>query len=55
MEKSTYTIVEAARILGIGRNQAYEAAKRQEIPTLKLGRRLLVPCAALERLLGRAG
>jgi len=36
----------------MGRNQAYEAAKAGEIPTIKIGRRLLVPRAALDRMLG---
>jgi len=49
------TIGEAATLLRIGRNSAYEAARRGEIPTIRLGRRLLVPLAALERLLERAG
>jgi excisionase family DNA binding protein len=47
----TYKIEEAARILRIGRNQAYEAARRGEIPTIKIGKRLLVPCDALDRML----
>ncbi len=50
-EKRTHTIEEAAAILGIGRNSAYEAAKRGEIPTIRIGRRLLVPVSALDRLL----
>jgi len=50
-ERATRTIQESARILGIGRNQAYEAAKRGEIPTIRIGKRLLVPMAALDRLL----
>jgi excisionase family DNA binding protein len=41
---------DAARRLGIGRMAAYEAAKHGQIPILKIGRRLLVPRAALERL-----
>ena len=40
----------AAR-LGIGRNQAYEAARRGDLPTIRIGRRVLVPKAALDRLL----
>ena len=40
----------AAR-LGIGRNQAYEAIQRGEIPALRFGRRWLVPRVAFERLL----
>lgn len=45
------TVHEAARYLGVGRNSAYDAARRGEIPTVRIGRRLLVPRAALERLL----
>jgi excisionase family DNA binding protein len=52
LERLTYDIPEAGRLLGVGRNQAYEAAKRGEIPTIKIGNRLLVPKAALRRLLG---
>jgi excisionase family DNA binding protein len=37
--------------LGIGRNQAYEAIARGDIPALRLGRRWLIPRAAFERLL----
>ena len=48
------TISEAACMLGISRGSAYEAAKRGEIPTIRIGRRLLVPLAALERMLGGA-
>jgi excisionase family DNA binding protein len=48
----TISIEEAARELGISRNGAYEAAKRGEIPTIKIGRLLKVPVAPFERLLG---
>ena len=41
----------AATILGISRGSAYEAARRGDIPTIRLGRRLVVPTAALRRLL----
>ncbi|MCJ2077897.1 helix-turn-helix domain-containing protein [Methylobacterium sp. E-016] len=47
----TITVEEASRRLGIGKNQAYEAAGRGEIPTIRIGRRLLVPLTAFERLL----
>ena len=50
-ERRTYKIEEAGRLLGIGRNQAYEAARRGELPTIKIGKRLLVPKAALDRML----
>jgi excisionase family DNA binding protein len=40
-ERKTTTIDEAAQVLGISRNFAYAAAKRGEIPTVKIGRLLL--------------
>ena len=49
-ERQTYDVEEAAKILGICRNQAYDAVKRGEIPTIKIGKRLLVPKVALDRL-----
>jgi excisionase family DNA binding protein len=49
--RRTITIPEAAKTLGICRNKAYEAARRGEIPTIKIGKRLVVPLAALERML----
>lgn len=48
--RGTYTIEEAGLKLGVGRNQAYDAAKRGEIPTIKIGRRKLVPGELLDRL-----
>jgi excisionase family DNA binding protein len=53
--RKTISVEEAGRRLGVSRNLAYEAAKRGEIPTIKIGRRLLVPLASFERLLGEAG
>lgn len=47
----TYKVEEAARLLGIGRNQCYEALKRGELPSIRIGKRLLVPRTALDRLL----
>jgi excisionase family DNA binding protein len=49
--RRTITIPEVAKLLGIGRNQAYEAARRGEIPVIKIGKRMLVPLVALERML----
>lgn len=50
-EKLTLTVDEAARCLGIGRNSAYEAIARGEIPAVKIGKRLLIPKVALEKML----
>lgn len=43
----TISVERAAEILGISRSSAYRAAKKGEIPTFKIGRRLLVPTARL--------
>lgn len=54
LEKHTYTVDETAALLGIGRNAAYEAIKRGELPALRIGRRIVVPRAALDQLLNAA-
>ena len=52
MQRRTVTVEQAGEILGISRASAYTLAGTGEIPTIKLGRRRLVPKAALDRLLG---
>ena len=50
----TLSVPEAGkRYFGLGRNSAYDAAARGEIPTIKIGRLLRVPVRALERMLDR--
>jgi excisionase family DNA binding protein len=51
VERLTLTIEDAARLLGIGRGSAYEAARRGEIPVIRVGRRLLVPQEGLAAML----
>jgi excisionase family DNA binding protein len=51
-EPLTISVEDAARWLGISRGLAYEAARRGELPTIRLGRRLLVPRARLLELVG---
>ncbi len=52
MSKLTFTVPEAARLLGISRTSAYECVRRGEIPSLTLGRRVVISRHQLERLLG---
>ena len=47
----TVTVEEAAVMLGISRTSAYGCASRNEIPTVRLGRRLVVPLARLVAML----
>lgn len=49
--KAVYTVTEVAALLGIGRGSAYQAVREGTIPSLRIGRRLVIPAAALERLL----
>lgn len=52
VECRTYTVSEVATILGIGRNTAYESCRSGEIPNVKIGGRILIPCSAIDELLG---
>lgn len=48
----TISVEEAASLLGLGRSAAYEAARRGEIPSRKLGRRVIIPVPAFLDWLG---
>ena len=50
-EKLTLTVSEASKVLGISRGLAYSMVKTGEIPSVRFGRRVLVPRRALEKLL----
>jgi excisionase family DNA binding protein len=55
-DRATITVEEMARILNLGRSAAYEAARRGELPTRRIGRRLVVPIPAFRRwLAGETG
>jgi hypothetical protein len=52
MEPKTLTVPEAGRrYFDLSRNASYEAARRGDIPTIKIGRLLRVPVMAMERKL----
>jgi len=48
----TLTVEQAAKVLGIGRSTAYELVHTGDIPSLRLGRRIVVPVAPLAARLG---
>ena len=50
-DRLVLTVTEAAQLLKIGRSCAYEAVRNGQLPVIRMGRRILVPRAALERLL----
>lgn len=53
-ERLTYNVVEASKILGLSRNSTYLACLTGQIPHLKIGKRILIPRIALERMLNEA-
>jgi excisionase family DNA binding protein len=50
-EPLVYSIDEVARLLNISRSHAYESVQRGQLPHIKLGARILIPRAALDRML----
>ncbi len=48
----TYTVPEAAELLGVSRASAYNYVRSGEIPSLTLGGRIVIPRRALAQLLG---
>ena len=53
--KLVFTIAEAAKLLGISLNHAYVMANTGQIPSIKLGRRIMVPIDALHRKISVEG
>ena len=50
-----YDVPEAGAMLGLSRNASYAAAKRGDLPTIRLGKLIRVPKAAFDQMLARAG
>lgn len=53
-ERLTYTIPEVAKLLGVNKIAAYKLAKRRDFPAITIGKRIVVPRAALEEWLKKA-
>ena len=51
IERQTYTVEEAAQILGISRSTAYECARTGQLPVIRFGRRIVVAAAAIRALI----
>ena len=49
------TVKETSKLLRLSKNATYEAIRRKQVPAIRIGGRLLVPRAALERLLAGDG
>jgi excisionase family DNA binding protein len=51
IERKTYEVKEAGRMLGLGTNAAYRAVHKRQIPSIKVGGRYLVPKILFDRML----
>lgn len=54
-EPLTYTVAQAAELLGISSWSYYEAIRKGELPFRKIGRRIVVPRVQLEAWLNEKG
>lgn len=52
--KMTYSVEEAARILGVSSSKLYRSIKTGDLPAIPVGRRKVIPIVALERMLASA-
>jgi excisionase family DNA binding protein len=50
-ERLVVSVEEARQLLGLSRGLMYDAVRRGEIPSVKVGRRILIPRAALQKML----
>ena len=50
-QRLTFTVEEAARLLGVSRALAYELVRDGEIPSLRLRRRIVIPRRVIDALL----
>jgi len=50
-ERLTLSVTEAAQWLGVSRNSAYQGVLAGEIPHIRIGKRIVIPVKALERML----
>jgi excisionase family DNA binding protein len=46
---------DAGKALGLGKSRTYESARVGEIPTVRFGKSIRVPVAALQKMLESAG
>ena len=50
-EKLVITVERAGQLLGVSRATAYNLARSGQLPVLRLGHRLVIPKAALQKML----
>ena len=53
-EKLTWNVNEVSRLLGLSRSATYQGILTGEIPSVKIGKRILIPRLSLEKMLESA-
>ena len=53
LDRHTFTVREAAQVLGIGRDATYAAVQAGTIPSIRVGRRVVIPREAIGRILAQ--
>jgi DNA binding domain, excisionase family len=49
MDKLVYSVKEAAQVLNIGMNSAYNLVNSEDFPKITIGRKILIPIKGLEK------
>ena len=49
------SVTELAAMLGLSRNNTYDLVNQKQIPSIKFGKRILIPRVAIEELLKKGG
>ena len=55
VERLCLTVPEAAAMLGLSRNNTYDLVKRKQLPSIRFGKRILIPRVAIEEMLKKGG
>ena len=51
VDKLAYSPMEVAELLGLGRSSTYQALAKGRIPSIRVGKKILIPKAGLVKLL----
>ena len=55
IERIAVSVNEARRAIGLSRTSMYQAIRTGRIPSIRIGRRILIPVSSLAHLLDQAG
>ncbi len=54
MNRLTYSVAEVAQILGVSKGLIYTQVRTGDIPSIKLGRKVVISHAVLEEIIGHS-